>query len=76
MNYVSKIQRHLKSMQKDSLAVIGLSQGLTIDLKRSGTELTIANQMDLGIELRSKCCRNSQDLVTRCSVVPVLSRDH
>ena len=37
-------------MLKDSLAVIGLSEGL--DLKRSGTELTIANQMDLGIERR------------------------
>ena len=38
MNYSKTI---LKSMQKDSLAVIGLSWGL--DLKRSGTELTIAN---------------------------------
>ena len=33
------------SMPKDSLAVIGLSWGQ--DLKRGGTELTIANQMDL-----------------------------
>ena len=46
-----------------------LSQGL--DLKRIGTELTIANQMDLGIELQRKCCRISQDLVIRYSVVPV-----
>ena len=37
-------------MQKDFLAVTGLSQGL--DLKRSGTKLTMANQTDLGIELR------------------------
>ena len=50
MNYVLIIQRQLKSLQKESLAVIGLSWGL--DLKRSGTELTIANQMYLGIELR------------------------
>ena len=37
-------------MLKDSFAVVGLSLGL--DLKRSGTELTIANQMDIGIELQ------------------------
>ena len=34
------------------LAVIGLSQGL--DLKRSGTPHTIANQTDVGIGLRRK----------------------
>ena len=50
----------------------GLSQGL--DLKRSGTELTIANQMDLGIELQRNSCRISQDPVIRYSVVPVLRR--
>ena len=60
-------------MLKDSLAVTGLSQGL--DLKRSGTELTIANQMDLGIELQRKCCRTSQDPVIRYSAVPVPWRD-
>ena len=48
-NDVKIMQRQLKSMLKDSLAVIGLSKGL--DLRRSGTELTIANQMDLGTEL-------------------------
>ena len=48
MNYVQIIRRQLKSMLKDSLAVIGLSKGL--DLKRNATELTIANQMDLGID--------------------------
>ena len=57
MNCVKTIQRQLKSMLVDSLAVIGLSRGL--DLKRSGTELTIANQMDLGIELQRKCCSTS-----------------
>ena len=40
---------HPCSMQKHSLVGIGLPQGL--DLKRSGTELTIANHMDLVIEL-------------------------
>ena len=60
-------------MQKDFLTVIGLSLGL--DLKSSGTELTIANQMDLGIELRRKCCRISNDLAIRHSVVPVLWRE-
>ena len=59
-------------MQKDSLAVVGLFWGL--DLKRSGTELTIANKMDLGIELRRKCCRVSKDPGIRCSVVLVLWR--
>ena len=57
-------------MQKHFLTVIGLSQG--VDLKRSGTELTIANQMDLGIELQRKCCITSQDPVIRYSNVPVL----
>ena len=36
-------------MRKDSLADIGLS--LDLDLKSSDTELTIAIQMDLGIEI-------------------------
>ena len=38
-------------------------------------ELTIANQMDLGIELRRKCCRISKDPVIRYSVVPVPWRE-
>ena len=28
----------------------------SLDLKRRGTELTIAIQVDLGIELQRKCC--------------------
>ena len=52
MNCVSIIQRQLKSMQKDFLSVIGLSLGLV--LKRSGTELTFANQMDLGNSMAEK----------------------
>ena len=55
-------------MQKDFLEVIGLSWCL--DLKRSGTELAMASQMDLGFERRRKCCRISQDLVIRYSVAP------
>ena len=74
MNYVKIIQRQfLKDMLKDSLAVIGLSLGL--DLKRSGTELTTANQMDLGTELQRRCCWTSQDPVIRYSVVPVPWRE-
>ena len=53
MNYVKTIQRQLNSMLVDSFAVIGLSWG--IDLKRSGAELTIKNQMDLGTELQREC---------------------
>ena len=73
MKLVKTIQRQLKSMLKDSLAVIGHSWDL--DLKRSGTELTIANQMDLGTELQRKCCRTSQGPVIRCSGVPVPWRE-
>ena len=50
MKYVKIIQRQLNSMLEDFLAVIGLSW--ILDLKRSGTELKMANQMDLGIERR------------------------
>ena len=60
-------------MLKDSHAVIGLFWGL--DLKRSGTELTIANQMDLGNELQKKYCSTSQDPVILYSVVPVPWRE-
>ena len=49
-------------------AVIGLSWGL--DPKRSGAELTMENQMDLGIELPRKCCRISKDQVIRYSGAP------
>ena len=54
MKYVKTSQRQLNSMLVESLADIGLSQGL--DLKRSGTELTTTNQMDLGTELQRTCC--------------------
>ena len=73
MNCLWIIQRQLKSMLKDSLAVIGLSWGL--ELKRSGTELTIANQMDLGTELQRKCCSTSKDPVILHSVVPMPWRE-
>ena len=74
MNCEQKIiQRQFESMQKDFLAVTGLSWGL--DLKRSGTELTMANQVDLGIEQRRKCCRISQDPVIRYAVAPVPWRE-
>ena len=65
MKYVHIIQRQLKSMQEDFLAVIGLSWGL--DPKRSGTELTIAKQ--------NQTRRISQDPVIRYSVVPVPWRE-
>ena len=60
------IQRQLKSVQKDFLAVIGLSWGL--NLKRSGMELTMANLMDLGTERRRKCCTISKIPVIRYSM--------
>ena len=41
------IQRQLKSVQKDFLAVIGLSGCL--DPKRSGTKLTMANQSKIPV---------------------------
>ena len=43
--------------------------------ERSGTELTIANRMDLGTELQRKCCSTSQDPVILCSLLPVLRRE-
>ena len=46
-----------------------------LDLKRRGTELTIANQMDLGIELQRKCCWISQKPIILCSAVPVPWRE-
>ena len=67
MNYVSLIQRQLKSMQ---IPITGLSLGL--DLKRSGRELTMTSQMDLGIERRRKCFRISKIPVIRYSDVPAL----
>ena len=42
-----------------------------LDLKRRGTELTIANQMDLGIELQRKCWWISQKPIILYSVAPV-----
>ena len=48
------IQKELKNTLEDFLAVIGLSWGL--DQKSSGTELTMAYQMDLGLERRRKSC--------------------
>ena len=73
MKYVKTIHRQLSSMIVDSPAVIGLSWSL--DQKKSGTEPTLTNQIDLGIELHRKCCRTSQDLVIRYSVVPVPWRE-
>ena len=71
--YVSIIHSPLKNMQKDFFAVIGLSWCL--DPKRSGTELTMTNQMDLGIERRRKCRRISKIPVIRYSDVPVPWRE-
>ena len=46
-----------------------------LDLKRSGTELTIAIQVDLGIELQRKCCWIAQKPIIRYSLVPVPWRE-
>ena len=66
---VKIIQKLLKNTLEDFLAVIGLSLGLV--QKRSGTPHTNANQTDLGIGR----CKNSKDLVTQYSVVPVPWRE-
>ena len=58
-------------MRKDSLAVIGLSW----IWKEVVQELTIANQMDLGIELQRNCCWISQKPIILYSVVPVPWRE-
>ena len=63
----------IKSMQKDFLAVIGLSW--CPDPKRCGTELAMANQMDLGNERWRKCCRISKIPVIRYSDVPAPWRE-
>ena len=68
-SYVKIIQKVLENALDNFLAVIGLSWGL--DLRRSGTELTMAYQVDLGPERRRKCCWTSQDPVIRYSVAPV-----
>ena len=44
-------------------------------LERSGTELTMANEMDLGTERRRKWCRISKIPVIRYSDVPVPWRE-
>ena len=67
---VNTIYRRLRILLADFLALIGLSQGL--DLKRSGTELAITNQMDLGTELQGKWCWISQNTIIQCSVVQCL----
>ena len=48
---------------------------LELGSKRSGTELTMANQMYFGIERPRKCCRNSKIRVAQYSVVPVPWRE-
>ena len=53
-NYVKIIQKVLENTLDNFLAVIGLSSGL--DLRRSGTELTMKYQVDIGHERRRKCC--------------------
>ena len=53
-NCAKIIQKEVKDTLDTFLAVIGLS--LDPDLRSSGTELRIANQVDLGLERRRKCC--------------------
>ena len=72
-NYVKIIPKVLDNTLEDFLAVIGLSWGLVQN--RSGTELTVPYPVDLGIERRRKCCRISNILVIRCSVVPAHRRE-
>ena len=53
-NYVNIFRKVLESTLVNFLAVIGLSW--VLDLRRSGTELTMAYQVDIGHERRIKCC--------------------
>ena len=53
-NYVNIFEKELKHTLEDFLAVIGLSRGL--DQKRSGTDLMMAYQVDLGVARRRNCC--------------------
>ena len=72
-NDVNTIHRQLRMMLANSLAVIGLSWGL--DQKRSGTEPTLINETDPGIEWQKKWCWLSLDPVIQYFVPPVPLRE-
>ena len=52
-NNVKIVHKGLENMLVNFFAVSGFSWGL--DLKSSSTELTMAYQVDLGVERRRKC---------------------
>ena len=66
---VNTIHRQLRIMLADSLAVIGLYWGL--DQKKSGTELTLTDLTDHGINLQRIWWQISQDPVIQYFVPPV-----
>ena len=70
---VNTIHRQLRIMLANSIAVIGLSWSL--DQKRNGTELTLTNPTDHGINLQRTWWQISQDLVIQYFVPPVPLRE-
>ena len=68
-NYAKIIRNVLQNTLDNFLAVIGLFLGL--DPRKSGTELTMAYQVDIGRKQWRKCCRTSRNLVILYSVVAV-----
>ena len=72
-NNVNKIHKQLRNMLANSLAVIGLSWRL--DQKKNGTEPTLTNQMDPGIDGPNKCWQFSLDRVIRYFMPPVPVRE-
>ena len=70
---VNTIQRQLRIVLVDSLAVVGLSWELA--QKRNGTELALLNPTDPGTQLQKKWWWISQNPVTRYFVPPVSLRE-
>ena len=71
--YVNTIHRLLRIMLADFLAVTGLSWSL--EQKRNGTEVILADQSDLGTKLLNKWRWISQNPVIRYFVLPAHLRE-
>ena len=68
-NYAKSFRKVLQNTLDNFLAVIGLSWGL--DPRKSGAELTMAYQVDIGRKQWRKCCWTLRNLVILRSVAPV-----